>query len=399
MTRNAFRSLIALLIPALLCLLAAIPAALAARAVEINLFYSQGCRDCDVVKGGILADLTKDYAGLVQINGYDISDLQNYLRLIDLEERHGIKEGAPVTIFIGDRCLSGKAAIERDLYAVVEALLDSPSAPIFAPDSTEYQQSLSEKDSIPAQPADRRRIIDRFKSFRTGAVLAAGLADGINPCAFATIAFLISFLTFAGRTRRDILLVSASFGLAVFITYTLLGLGAFKLLAAAEPYRLLSKGVYYAAGVVLLMLAVLSLRDAVLSLRKGGTKDMALKLPDGMRDRIHSVIRNRLKTRGLLISAFTTGFLVSLLESACTGQVYLPTIVFITKEPALRMRAYYYLILYNLMFIVPLAVVAGAAYLGVGEAAIRRFGMRNVFLAKLLLAAVFFGLAAVMLSG
>jgi hypothetical protein len=52
--------------------------------------------------------------------------------------------------------------------------------------------------------------------------------------------------------------------------------------------------------------------------------------------------------------------IVSVLELACTGQVYLPTISFVVGIPEMRASAIAYLVMYNLVFILPLLVGACA---------------------------------------
>ena len=67
-----------------------------------------------------------------------------------------------------------------------------------------------------------KSIVERFKRWSLSAVLVAGFIDGINPCAFATIIFLVSYLTFAGKKSREILLYGTIFTSGVFIAYTYL---------------------------------------------------------------------------------------------------------------------------------------------------------------------------------
>jgi len=50
-----------------------------------------------------------------------------------------------------------------------------------------------------------KRIVERFKQFSLWGVLIAGLIDGLNPCAFATIVFLVSYLSFLGKASKEIL--------------------------------------------------------------------------------------------------------------------------------------------------------------------------------------------------
>ena len=59
-------------------------------------------------------------------------------------------------------------------------------------------------------------------------LIGAGLFDGFNPCAFATVILFVSMLAAAGRDRRTILAIGISFIVAVFVTYYALGVAFFK---------------------------------------------------------------------------------------------------------------------------------------------------------------------------
>lgn len=94
----------------------------------------------------------------------------------------------------------------------------------------------------------------------------------------------------------------------------------------------------------------------------------------------------------LIVAAFCVGILVSLVESVCTGQVYVPTIVLIMKDPHFRTRAVSYLILYNLLFILPLLIVFGFTLLGHKSEKVNSLFKKHLGITKLLLALVFLGL-------
>jgi len=95
--------------------------------------------------------------------------------------------------------------------------------------------------------------------------------------------------------------------------------------------------------------------------------------------------------------AAVTGFIVSLLELACTGQIYLPTLMFISNIPDLKINAIFYLLLYNLMFIVPLVLVFAFTYWGTSSAQWAALTQRNFGKIKITLTLLFFGLAALLL--
>jgi hypothetical protein len=96
--------------------------------------------------------------------------------------------------------------------------------------------------------------------------------------------------------------------------------------------------------------------------------------------------------------AFVTGFVVSIIELACTGQVYLPTIIFVTGMPAMRGQAFFYLLLYNLAFILPLVVVFGLAYFGTTSEQLGIFISRRTATIKLGTTLLFLVLAGWLLS-
>ena len=177
----------------------------------------------------------------------------------------------------------------------------------------------------------------------------------------------------------------------VFITYLLVGIGVFSFVHSLGLVRTISRLIYLATGVFCLMLAAVSLYD-LYRIKQGRIEDIALKLPEGLQKRVHRTIREGRNVRNYVWAAFVTGLVVSLLELACTGQVYLPTIIFVTGVPELRMNAVFYLVLYNLMFILPLVVIFLLAFYGTTSNQLTGFFRDNAALVKLLTAILFAGL-------
>ena len=94
--------------------------------------------------------------------------------------------------------------------------------------------------------------------------------------------------------------------------------------------------------------------DALRYIRTGDTNQASLRVPKKVRDRIHKAIRAGLTTRGLVIDLLRAGFVVSIRESLSTGQLYPPKTVFMTRVPGIPAAALRYLLLYNVMFVLPL---------------------------------------------
>lgn len=105
-----------------------------------------------------------------------------------------------------------------------------------------------------------------------------------------------------------------------------------------------------------------------------------------------------MRTRRLVLAAFAVGIVISLLESVCTGQVYLPTIVYVLKDRGLAARPLACLVLYNLMFIMPLLAVFGLVFAGMTSTRLLTFSKRHLALSKTLLALLFLGLGLLLLT-
>jgi hypothetical protein len=178
----------------------------------------------------------------------------------------------------------------------------------------------------------------------------------------------------------------------VFLTYFLVGLGVLKAIQSLEFFPLLGRWVYLATALLCTILAILTFRDFFRA-RQGRASEMTLSLPDGLRRRINRVIRENARVEAFVVVALVTGMIVSLLELACTGQVYFPTIAYVTSVPELASRAVLYLLLYCLMFILPLVAVFLLSYFGTTSERLGLFLVRHIATIKVLTASVFVGLA------
>ena len=236
------------------------------------------------------------------------------------------------------------------------------------------------------------RIIERFKKFSLSAVLIAGFIDGINPCAFATIIFLVSYLTFVGRKSREILLYGIIFTGGVFMAYLLAGMGLMAGLRQLSGFPLITRGIYLVVSIFAFALGIISLYDYVL-FRRGRMAEWKLQLPRALKKKVHGFIREgvRFKQRGFL-AAFALGFVIAGTEVICTGQVYLPTIGYIMTIPKLRVHAFFNLLLYNLMFIIPLVGVFMAVFFGVTSERMALMTKKYTGTVKLFTAILFIGL-------
>jgi len=252
-----------------------------------------------------------------------------------------------------------------------------------------------EKVTTEALQRGEKSIIERFRKWSLSAVLIAGFMDGINPCAFATIIFLVSYLTFMGKKGREILLYGIIFTSGVFIAYLLAGMGLMAFLHQLSEFPIVSKGIYRLIAIFALILGIVSLYDYYL-FRRGQVAKWKLQLPKGMKLKIHGIIREQSKFKGGLLATFGAGFVIALCTVICTAQVYLPTIGFIMGIPELRANAIFNLLLYNIMFIVPLVAVFVSTFFGVTSEKMASVTKKHTGTVKLSTAVLFLALAALL---
>ena len=339
-------------------------------------FYQTGCDSCSRVEAD-LSYLRSRYPQLIveKFNVYDQPGLGLWLA-----ERAGKAGFHTPAVFIGNQAWIGEEEITPE---AIELALQC------------YQQEGAPKVWEAYNPDEgSSSIVERFRSMSWLTVVFAGLVDGLNPCAFATLIFFVSYLTLSGRKGREVIFVGLSFSIGVFLAYLIIGLGLYKVLdMMGDLLNTLARWVYIITAAICLSLGILSVVD-FFKARRGSLEDMSLKLPEQLRKRINAVIRRGRGVRSYTIGAFVTGLLISILELACTGQVYLPTIIFVSSMPELKLRAISYLVLYNLLFILPLVVVFILAYYGTTSKELTSFLQKHAAAVKIGMAVIFFALAA-----
>ncbi|MDD5771025.1 MAG: hypothetical protein PHO81_02140, partial [Candidatus Omnitrophica bacterium] len=291
--------------------------------------------------------------------------------------------------YMGGRFLSGERMTEERLRNFINSSLDA---------------GLAGPGLMPADP------VEYFKSFVPLSVVVAGLEDGINPCAFTVIVFFISFLAAQGYRKRELFFIGSAFIISVFLTYLGIGLGIFNFFYRFRGLWMLTHLFNITMGLACIVFGILAVYDFIKFKRTGSTDDLVLQLPAAVKERIRKVVGffyrkgTRQRQEGgscglarLVASAFITGFLVSLLEAVCTGQVYLPTIAFVLKASSFKLQALGYLLIYNIMFIVPLLVIFALALFGTTSIQFAGFLKKHLGSIKIFMAVLFFVLGVFLL--
>lgn len=179
-------------------------------------------------------------------------------------------------------------------------------------------------------------------------IIGAGLLDGINPCAFAVLVFLLVYLM-AQNSRRAMLIAGLVYTGAVFLFYFLSGVGIFTVIQTTGATTAFS----LAAGCIALIAGLIMIKDAVFPKEKP-----TLGIPASQ-----SGLINRVMKQATLPAAFTLGILVGMFELPCTGGIYLSIISMISLKSNMT-QALGYLFVYNLAFVLPLLIILGLVTFG-----------------------------------
>lgn len=357
----------------------------------LEFFYSPTCPLCEPAKQAVAA-AEKHFGARVRVRRHVKEE--TFTNLLNALDYYQIEETPKLAVFFGARAVLDNDIIDKLQPLVEKALAENQTTPDFArfglpADAGDGAQNPQETGIT----ENAGKIAEKRASLAI--VITTGLADGFNPCAFATVILFISMLTAAGRERRTILAIGIAFIVAVFLTYLLMGVGAFagiQYLQASKTFKFAALAIKWISLLMVTAAAVLSLIDAWRAFRSHGTEKMLLVLPDGLKDRIRKRLRATAHGSSLLAGAFVSGVIISFLEAACTGQTYLPVITLLVEQGQ-STRGYALLLLYNVLFIIPLIAVFLMAFFGMTSEQIGNVARRKVWLTKLLLGLVFAAMA------
>jgi|TARA_B100001964_G_scaffold244993_1_gene329247 cytochrome c biogenesis protein CcdA len=191
-----------------------------------------------------------------------------------------------------------------------------------------------------------------------GIIVVAALADSINPCVFGVLIFLLAYMVTVFKNKAKMLLAGFIYTAVVYISYLLIGVG---LLAAAQSTGII-KPFYWIAGAIAILAGILEVKDYFWY-----GKWFSLQMIPGGAEKIKKLSKTmkELETKHPLLSlgvAGLLGFFVVLFEFPCTGAPYLAIIALLAGGS--YTEGLPLLLLYNLIFILPLFVIIALVYFG-----------------------------------
>jgi len=191
-----------------------------------------------------------------------------------------------------------------------------------------------------------------------GIIIAAALADSINPCVFGVLIFLLAYMTAVFKNKAKMLLAGVIYITSVYLTYFLIGIGLFTLAYTAG----IAKPFYRVAAVIAIIAGLFEIKDYFWY-----GKGFSLQMIPGAAEKIKK-FSNTMKHMEIkhpvlsLAIAALLGIFVVLVELPCTGAPYLAILGLLSKGS--YAEGIPLLLLYNLIFILPLIVIVALVYIG-----------------------------------
>ena len=174
-------------------------------------------------------------------------------------------------------------------------------------------------------------------------VITTAAIDSINPCAIGVLVLMISVMLAGKQSTRRMLLLGGLYIFSVLIVYLLAGLGLLYFLSTIPLW--VTEYLSITVGMLIVFAGILEIKDFFWYGRW-----FSLAIPGKFVKRLHQMTNRSTIPGVMLLGAF-----VSAVELPCTGAPYLAIITLLSQY--FDFTAFLLLILYNIIFVLPLVFI------------------------------------------
>lgn len=214
-------------------------------------------------------------------------------------------------------------------------------------------------------------------------VAGTGFLDGIHPCAIAILIFFIAFLLTLHRTFKSIFFLGAVYIFVIFLTYLAVGVGLFSGIMFFGSHHFFAK----LGSWLLIILGLISIKDYFFP-----HLPIHLRMPKSSNEKAKILLE-----KATLPAVIVAAFLVGLCSIPCVGGIYI-AITSLLAAKTTYFTGFLYLLLYNVMFVMPLIILLLLAANPLTLAKLAEFRQRNEKLEKLVMGVMATALGIVILT-
>lgn len=175
-------------------------------------------------------------------------------------------------------------------------------------------------------------------------IVGAALIDGINPCAFGVLIFMLAYLAKTAH-KSHMLFNGLVYIFFVFLTYLVAGLVLLPIIRSLAGFSVMS---YYVIAAIIALAGLLEIKDFFWY-----GKGFSLSIFPSEAERIKTYVKS---VGDSPLTAAFLGVFVALVELPCTGAVYLAVLALMSLA-GVTMNNVVLLVIYNLIFVLPLVVI------------------------------------------
>lgn len=328
--------------------------------IRVIYFSAKDCSKCRQIEP-FIEEIKKKYQDEIDFLEHDVKEKEEcrqlFYHFVSTYNVPAENAKTPI-IFAGKKYLAGTEDIKNKLEEEIAKSVKNKEDLLFDchkfleqwpnVDRIDFTGSLGGEDGCGIDTSNICSVENGNKSSKNhkkislALVATTAIIDSVNPCAIAVLIFLLTILASMKASRKRIIKVGLVYIAAVFATYYLSGLGLLKIITQFN----IAAQIGVIAGLIVLLAGFLEIKEGLYPDGK-----QLLVIPQKTKPLLASFLK-----KGTIPSVFIAGILVSAFELPCTGQVYLAILSMFSKEE-LAAQGYFYLLIYNLIFVLPLVII------------------------------------------
>lgn len=177
-------------------------------------------------------------------------------------------------------------------------------------------------------------------------IIITGLLDSFNPCAISLLLIYIGLMYSMKKSRQTILLFGIFYIGSIYLTYLLMGLGMLKAFQLFGLPDIIAK----IAALIAIVFGLLNAKEYFFP-----NAPFKIRMPLSVRAKA-----GEWAYKATVPAAIVLGVFIGISQFPCTGAVYLAILGYLQLKVTF-VQGIFYLMIYNLMFVMPLIIIYAVA--------------------------------------
>jgi len=319
--------------------------------VKAYFFWGEGCSSCKQQEA-FLGELEDMYPQL-EIKSYETFNSKENSELFSkIAKAYQLKQPIVPCLFIDDKSWTGynisyaQEIEDKIKYCIKNKCVDSLAKTTFVP---LQDKAISSEETQNVTLPFFGEIEPSRVSLPIFTVLIGGF-DAFNPCAFFVLLILLSLLIRTGSRKRMLLVGGIFIFFSGFIYFLFMAawLNLFLIIGHLQIVTAI-------AGTIAVIIALINIKDFFF-FKKG----VSLTISEQARPKLFERMRNTIERGSFLsivLATIALGVMANIYELFCTPGFPMIYTRVLTMEQLPSLQHYMYLVLYNIVYVIPLILI------------------------------------------